>query len=297
MKTPIEYVPAKSIVARTKSDEWFGAEYNMNIYRGCNHGCIYCDSRSACYRIEDFDKVRVKANALAIIRADLERKRRKGVIATGAMSDPYNPLERELELTRGALALAERFRFGLAVATKSDLVARDVDLLCAIQRHAPVIVKFTVTTHDDALAGRIEPAAPSSTRRLQALCALAGRGIFTGVLLMPVLPFITDSPGNLAGVVKAAAVHGARFVYPWLGMTLREGQREHYYRELAALSPDMAERYKRRYGDRYDCAVPGARDLWLLLKAECDRLGLLCEMRDIIDAYQSGYGTKQLRLF
>lgn len=293
----IEYVPAKTIVAKTKSDEWFGAEYNMNIYRGCNHGCIYCDSRSACYQIADFDKVRAKADALAIIHADLRRKRRKGVIATGGMSDPYNPAERELQLTRGALALVERFRFGLAVATKSDLVGRDADALQAIQAHAPVIVKITVTTHDDALAGKIEPGAPSPTRRFQALRALADKGIFSGVLLMPVLPFITDSPDNLLGVIRKAAECGARFVYPWLGMTLREGQREHYYRELSQLFPDIAQHYEKRYGDRYDCSIPDARARGRLLQSECHRLGVLCEMQDIVRAYKSGYESKQLRLF
>ena len=294
---PVEYIPAKTIVTRTKSEEWFGAGYNMNIYRGCNHGCIYCDSRSACYRIPDFDRVRVKADALDIIRAGLERRRRKGVIATGAMSDPYNPLERELELTRGALALVGRYRFGLAVATKSDLVVRDLDLLRAIREHAPVIAKITVTTHDDSLAERLEPNAPSSSRRFRALRALADGGIFSGVLLMPVMPFVTDSPENLLGVVRAAAEHGARFVYPWLGMTLREGQREHYYRELARLSPELVPRYRKRFGDRYDCAIPGLQGCWRLLRAECDRLGLLYEMRDIVEAYQGGYGTSQLSLF
>ncbi len=281
-------------MSRTKSDEWFGAEYNMNIYRGCNHGCIYCDSRSACYRIEDFDKVRAKADAIAIIHADLERKRRKGVIATGGMSDPYNPMERELELTRAALAEVERFRFGLAVATKSDLVCRDADMLVAIKKHAPVIVKITITTPDDALADNLEPGAPSPTRRFQALRTMADRGIFCGVLLMPVLPFVTDSPENLLGVIRNAAECGARFVYPWLGMTLREGQREHYYQELARLFPELVARYEKRYGSRYDCSIPDARACWRLLQTECRRLGILCEMPDIVHAYQD---VKQLRLF
>jgi DNA repair photolyase len=297
MSDEIEYIPAKNIIARTKSSEWFGADYNMNIYRGCNHGCIYCDSRSACYQITDFDTVRAKADALEIIRSDLERKRKKGVIATGAMSDPYNPRERELELTRGALALVERFRSGLAVATKSDLVARDADLLLLIQAHAPVIVKMSITTGDDALACQIEPGAPSPSRRFQALRALADNGIFCGTLLMPVLPFITDSPDNLLGVVRSAAEHGARFVYPWLGMSLRDGQREHYYGGLERHFPDLVRKYKARYGERYDCSIPDAHDRWRLLKAECDRLGLLCEMQPIIDAYRSGYGERQLRLF
>ena len=293
----LEYIPAKTIVTRTKSTEWFGAQYNMNIYRGCNHGCIYSDSRSACYQIADFDRVRAKANALSIIHSELQRKRRKGVIATGAMSDPYNPVERELELTRSGLALVERFRFGLAVATKSDLVARDTDMLRAIQAHAPVIVKISITTRDDELAQKIEPGAPSPTRRFQALRALSEKGIFAGILLMPVLPFLTDSPDNLQSIVKKAAESGARFIYPWFGMTIREGQREHYYQKLGQNFPGLAARYARRYGNRYDCPAPRAGDLWRLFKAECDRVGLLYEMRDIIETYQGGFGAKQLRLF
>lgn len=293
----IEYVPAKSIVARTKSNEWFGAEYNMNIYHGCNHGCIYCDSRSTCYQIADFDRVRAKADALEVIHADLARKRRKGVIATGGMSDPYNPMERELELTRGALVIVERFRFGLAIATKSDLVRRDAHVLHDIKKHAPVIVKITITTHDDKLAEKIEPGALSPSRRFEALRALADKGIFCGVLLMPVLPYITDSQDNLVGVVQKAAECGARFVYPWLGMTIRDGQREYYYQELARISPDLVHHYEKRYGNRYDCPIPDARGRWRLLQPELSRLGLLYEMQDIVGAYKSGYESKQLRLF
>ena len=125
----MEYVPAKTIVTKTKNTQWFGTDYNMNIYRGCSHGCIYCDSRSSCYGIDNFDRVRAKQDALRVIRDDLRRKVRKGVIATGAMSDPYNPMEKELLLTRHALELADAFDFGIAVATKSDLITRDIDIL------------------------------------------------------------------------------------------------------------------------------------------------------------------------
>lgn len=154
----MEYIPAKTIVTKVKAPaNWFGIDYNMNIYKGCSHGCIYCDSRSDCYGVEHFDKVRAKENALKIIRDDLRRKTRSGVVGTGAMSDPYNPFERELELTRHGLELCDAFEFGAAIATKSSLLERDIDILQGIAEHSPVILKITVTTADDELAAKIEP--------------------------------------------------------------------------------------------------------------------------------------------
>ena len=184
----MEYIPAKSIVNRAKDPGWFGAIYNMNIYRGCCHGCIYCDSRSDCYHNTDFDRVKAKADALRIIRDDLRRRAKRGVVATGAMSDPYNPCEAELLLTRNALTLLEAYRFGTAIATKSDLILRDIDILSSIRQTMPAICKITITTCDDELAARIEPRAPSPTRRLAAVEGLSRAGLFTGILMMPILP-------------------------------------------------------------------------------------------------------------
>ena len=164
----MEYVPAKTIVTKTKSSaDWFGIDYNMNIYRGCCHGCIYCDSRSDCYGIDQFDKVRVKEDALRIIRDELRRKVKKGVVGTGAMSDPYNPFEQESELTRHALELIDAFGFGAAVATKSALLKRDMDVLLGIKEHSPVICKVTVTTTDNHLAKKIEPHVSLPSERLE----------------------------------------------------------------------------------------------------------------------------------
>ena len=184
----MEYIPAKHLLHRSRSTEWFGIDHTMNLYRGCCHGCIYCDSRSSCYQNPDFDTVTAKADALRILRDDLARKARPALISMGAMSDPYNPFEKELNLTRHALELIDAYNCGVAAATKSDLIVRDIDVYQSIQRHSPVICKLTVTTADDGLAARIEPRAPSPSRRLAALEKLSGAGIFSGVLLMPVLP-------------------------------------------------------------------------------------------------------------
>lgn len=293
----MEWIEAKTLVTKNKSNAWFGTDYNMNIYRGCCHGCIYCDSRSACYGTEDFDRVRAKARALEIIRDDLRRKSRKGVVATGAMSDPYNPLEAEHQLTRHALELLYAYGFGAAVCTKSDLVARDLDVLEDIQRAAPVLVKFTVTTADEALAAKVEPGAPPPVRRFAALEKLAEAGIKTGVLLMPVLPFLEDSEKNVTDVVNRAADKGARFVYAYFGVTLRENQREWYYAALERIAPGLKERYAARYGERYSCLSPKASRLKEAFEAACERRGLLWTMPAIIQDYQLPYRTDQMTLF
>lgn len=294
----MDLIPAKTIISGYRAENpWFGANYNMNIYKGCCHGCIYCDSRSSCYGVEDFDRVRAKENALALITKELGGKRRTGVIGTGAMSDPYNPLEKDHCLTRGALALIDRYGFGLALATKSNLVTRDIDLLQAIRQHSPVLIKVTITTWDDDLAKRIEPNAPLPSERFAAIQELSQQGIFAGILLMPVLPFLEDNEENIMGIVRLARENGARFIYPAFGVTLRQNQRAWYFEQLDRLFPGLKHKYIARYGNAYECTSPKAKLLWQLLKSECERAGILYRMKDIISAYQSGYGERQPSLF
>lgn len=296
----MEYIPAKTIVTKTRDSGWFGIDYNMNIYKGCCHGCIYCDSRSDCYRIEEFDRVRAKENALMIIRDDLRRKVKKGVVGTGAMSDPYNPFEKELNLTRHSLELIDAFGFGISVATKSTLLFRDADILESIREHSPVLCKVTVTTVNDELAGKIEPGAPLSSERFTLISNLTSRRIFAGILLMPVLPFLEDNEENILGIVKAAHEAGARFIYAAFGMTMREGQREWYLKKLGELFPDrnLVLQYGRTYGNRYECGSPKAGNLWKCFTRECQKYGILYNMKDIICAYKRGYEeSQQLSLF
>jgi len=190
----MEYIKAKKLISQYAYDNsWFDINYNMNIYKGCCHGCIYCDSRSECYQIEDFDRVRAKENAIESIGKELKGKRRKGVIGTGAMSDPYNPLEKKFQLTRGALEEVNKYNFGISIATKSPLITRDIDILKKISSHSPVLIKMTITTFDDDLCKRIEPNVPCSSERFKAIKQLSDNGIYTGILLMPILPFINDT--------------------------------------------------------------------------------------------------------
>jgi DNA repair photolyase len=295
----MEYIPAKTIVTRTKNPYWFGADYNMNIYRGCCHGCIYCDSRSHCYRVDNFDSVRAKQDALRIIRDDLSKKRKRGVIATGAMSDPYNPYEKELQLTRNALELINAYRFGVTVATKSTLVVRDTDILKDIKYRAPAVVKLTITAADDNLCKLVEPNAPVSSERFEAIKMLSDSGIYTGVLMMPILPFIEDTEENILSIARKAKECGARFIYPAMGTTLRAGNREYYYENLDRHFPGIKEKYIKRYGERYSCTSPKAKKLWSHFSEECRKLGLLYKMSGIINDYRREYvdTVEQLDLF
>ena len=295
----MEYVPAKTIVTKTKSAEWFGIDYNMNIYWGCCHGCIYCDSRSDCYQIKDFDTVKAKENALQIIRDDLRRKVRTGVVGTGAMSDPYNPFEKEMKLTRHALELVDAFGFGAAIATKSTLLLRDADILCSIREHSPVLCKVTITTADDELAKKIEPGVAVSSERFAMLEQLSAQNIFCGILLMPVLPFLEDSEENVLAVVRQAHQAGARFIYPAFGMTLRNNQREWYLDQLERIFPGqgLSRLYIKTYGNQYECRSRKAAALWKVFAAECEKFGILYQMKDIICAYKRNYEISQLSLF
>ncbi len=294
----MNYIPAKTIVSGyAEQNSWFGCNYNMNIYKGCCHGCIYCDSRSECYGVENFDEVRAKENALDTIERELRSKRRKGVVSTGAMSDPYNPFEKEHVLTRGALELIDRYGFGVAIATKSDLIVRDIDILKKIAEHSPVLIKLTVTAADDELCRKLEPRAPLSSARFKAIKKLSGAGLFAGVLLMPVLPFIEDTEENISAIVELAHQNGAKFIYPAFGVTLRQNQRDWFFNKLDGLFPSVREKYVSTFGNSYECRCPNHKELWELFGDECEKYGIIYEMDEIIKAYKSGYESSQLSLF
>lgn len=270
----MDYIPAKHILIRSKSTAWFGTDHTVNLYRGCCHGCLYCDSRSDCYRNPDFDRVTAKSDALRILRDELARKVRPAFIAMGAMSDPYNPFEEELLLTRHALELIDAYDCGVSVDTKSDLIVRDIDLYQSIQAHSPA-------------------------RRLAAIRSLAQAGLFCGVLLMPVLPFLEDRHEQVLAVVDRSADAGAKFIYPGFGVTMRQGQREYFLRELDRAFPGeyLSRRYLARYGDRYRCPSPRARELWEVFAARCRERGMLYQMPHIVSAATRGYGDRQLTFF
>lgn len=284
----IKEIPARSILQKARYDnsQWFGMDFSMNLYRGCNHGCIYCDSRSECYRNDDFDTVCVKKNALDILRRELRAKRSKGVVGIGAMSDSYNAFENKLEVTRGALKLIKEYGFGVSLETKGSLVTRDIDLFQDIAAAHSAIVKLTITVADDDLARTIEPYAASSSKRFEALRKLSEAGLYCGVLFTPTLPFITDTEENIRALVSSAAEHGAYFIYHMEGVTLRDRQRDHYYEKIATIDEELPDRYRETYGDRYMCNSPQAKENRELFRALCKEHGLAYRMHDIIKAYK-----------
>lgn len=295
----MEWIKAKTILSSYKMQtQWFGTEYNINLYRGCSHGCIYCDSRSSCYHVDDFDRIRPKEGALDILEKELGSRRRKGVIAMGAMSDPYNPLEESLNLTGGALNLIDRSRFGLGLATKSNLVVRDIPLFQRISSHSPLLLKMTVTTMDESLASKIEPWVSRPIERIEALAELNSAGLFAGILLMPVLPFLEDNAENILAVIEAGHQAGVPFIYAGFGVTLRDNQRDWYYDQLDKHFPGMSFQYKRFFNDSYGCALPKVEALEALFQRECEARGILYKMDDIIRAYRKDYDKEsQLDLF
>ena len=275
----IKEITAKTLLSSSRQpDPWFGIQYTMNLYRGCTHQCIYCDSRSECYQIENFADVLVKVNAIDLLKKELPRKRVKGTIGTGSMSDPYLPLETTRKLTGQALAVIAQHRFPVHVLTKSDLVLRDIETLREISR-VYAAVSFTITTADDDLGKRLEPGAPIVSRRFAALAQLAAAGIMTGVLLMPVLPFIEDNAENITAIVARAHECGAAYILAAFGMTLRDRQRAYYYAQLDRLFPGLRPQYERRFGDRYSAPANEAKQLEPLFREQCERHGIVTRLR------------------
>ena len=294
----MQFIKAKTILSKVNNGNlWYGIDYNMNLYRGCSHGCIYCDSRSDCYHIENFDVVRGKENALQILEAELIKKRKKGVIGIGAMSDTYNPQEAKYELTRGALQLISKYDFGVSIDTKSDLIIRDLDILEQINSKSNVIVKFTITTPDDELCHKIEPRVCITSKRLQAIKTLSDNGIFVGIMMNPILPFITDKEEDIKKLVYLAHANGAKFISTYMSVTLRENQRDYYYEQLDTLFPGLKQKYIQTYRNNYNCITTNWKMLYNIFITECNKYGILYDMKDIIHAYKKEETDNQLTLF
>ena len=267
----MHFVNAKGILSGS------GERVGMNIYRGCTHGCIYCDSRSKCYQFtHPFEDVEVKQNAPELLEQALRARRRKCMIGTGAMSDPYMHCEEELGLTRRCLEIIRDHGFGAAIQTKSDRILRDLDLIDEINRRAKCVVQITLTTWDEALCKILEPHVCTTKRRVEVLQRLKARGIPTFVWLTPVLPYLTDTVENITAIVQACADAGVRGVIDFgMGLTLREGDREYYYAALDRHFPGLKARYIREYGNAYELPSPNAAQLRAVLECICARSGML----------------------
>jgi DNA repair photolyase len=275
----MQSVTAKSILIPNKyPSSWFGIKYTMNLYRGCDIQCIYCDSRSERYGIDDFHNVSVKTNALELLRKELAAKRtRESTIGTGSMSDPYTLMERKLQMTRRALETIAEFRFPVHITTKSTLILRDSDLLQQLcRKYASVAV--SITTSDDELARKLEPHAPSSTERFKTLTELEKIGVVTSMIMMPILPFLEDQFENIDRLVEKAAAAGVKHIVAVFGVTLRDRQREYFFQKLDEGFPGLSERYRRTFGNAYECRSEREDELKLRFLEVCSRYGISTEM-------------------
>ena len=256
--------------------------YGMNIYRGCTHGCIYCDSRSKCYQFtHPFEDIEVKQNAPELLEKALKSKRKKCMIGTGAMSDPYMHCEEELRLTRKCLEIIHKYGFGVAIQTKSDRILRDIDLLEEINRSAKCVVQITLTTYDDELCRILEPNVCNTRRRIEVLEKMQEIGIPTVVWLTPILPFINDTEENITSILNECARVGVKGVIDFgMGLTLREGDREYYYAALDKHFPGMKKRYIQRYGNAYELPSPGAKELKAVFRSFCKQNDIMSTPED-----------------
>lgn len=267
----MHFVDAKGILTGS------GGHFGMNIYRGCTHGCIYCDSRSKCYQFtHPFEDIEVKQNAPELLEKTLKSKRKKGMIGTGAMSDPYMHCEEELRLTRKCLEIILRNDFGAAIQTKSDRIMQDIDLLDKINRNAKCVVQMTLTTFDDNLCAILEPNVCNTKRRIEVLEAMHERGIPTIVWLSPILPFINDTEENIKAILDECIRVGVKGIICFdMGLTLRDGDREYYYAALDKHFPGMKKRYIERYGNDYEIPSPNSKELMSLFRKTCRDNGIM----------------------
>ena len=281
----MHYVKVKGILS---------SQNGMNLYRGCTHGCIYCDSRSSCYRMDHpFEDIAVKENALELLEDALRRKRKRCMIGTGSMSDPYIPLELKTEYTRKALLIIEQYGCGIALQTKSDLVLRDLDILKRIHEKTKAVVQMTLTTADENLCKIIEPNVCPTKERFEALKILRDNGIPTVVWLCPILPYINDTRENIETILQMCIEAQVRGVICFgMGLTLRDGSREYFYRQLDRHFPGLKERYIREYGDRYEVPSPRSDELMRLFHHTCGQNGIMHD-NDEIFAYLRRFEEKE----
>jgi DNA repair photolyase len=290
----MHFVDAKGILNTN------GGRTGMNIYRGCTHGCIYCDSRSNCYQMKhQFEDIEVKQNAPELLEAALKSKRKRCMIGTGAMSDPYMHCEEDLQLTKRCLEIISKYEFGLAIQTKSDRILRDIDLLDEINHKSKCVVQMTLTTYDDDLCKILEPNVCNTKRRIEVLEEMQKRGIPTVVWLTPILPFINDTKENVQAILEECARVGVKGIIDFgMGLTLRDGDREYYYAALDKHFPGMKEKYIKTYRYSYELPSPNAKELTNILRNFCEEKDIMFKADDVF-AYMNDYPEryKQMSLF
>ena len=287
----MHFVTAKGILS---------SQNGMNIYRGCTHGCIYCDSRSKCYNFtHDFEDIEVKQNAPELLEQALRAKRKKCMIGTGSMCDPYMHCEESLKLTRACLEIIDKYEFGVAIQTKSNRILRDLDVLSNIHKKAKCVVQMTLTTYDEKLCKILEPNVSTTKERVEALKVFQGHGIPTIVWLTPILPFINDTRENIEGILDYCIQAKVKGIICFdMGVTLRDGNREYFYQALDKHFPGMKERYQEKYGYSYEVSSPHKKELMQFFNETCEKHGIMHDVGECFN-YLREFPQKyeQLSLF
>ena len=272
----------------------------MNLYRGCQHGCVYSDARSLCYQFHHlFEDIEIKENAPELLEAALKAKRKPCMLGTGTMFDPYMPLEGKIGLTRKMLELIEKYGFGATVLTKSDLVLRDLEILQRINQKTKAVVQISLTMMDDELSRLLEPNVCPTSRRIEVLQQLQQAGILTVVWLCPILPFLNDTQENIRGILNACIETGVKGIINFgMGVTLRSGSREYFYSQLDKKFPGLTGRYIRTYGNAYEIPSPKDRELMKLFHDTCEAHGIWHDNSKIFH-YMAAFEEKsqQMSLF
>jgi len=278
------------------------ARNGMNIYRGCTHGCIYCDSRSKCYGMDhDFEDIEVKRNAPELLEAALRKKRKKCMIGTGSMCDPYLHIESELRYTRKCIEIIDKYGFGLSILTKSNRILRDLDLLKSINQKSKCVVQMTLTTYDEKLSKIIEPNVSTTRERFEVLKIMRDNMIPTVVWLDPILPFINDTEENIRGILDycvEAKVYG--IICFGMSLTLREGNREYFYQKLDEHFPGLKEKYHKKYGYNYVVMSDNNDKLMQILRSECEKHNIVCDYNDVfkyLGTFEDKWQTEQISMF
>jgi len=269
----MHFVEAKGILSSNNG---------MNIYRGCTHGCIYCDSRSKCYGFtHEFEDIEVKINAPQLLEKALKSKRKKCMIGTGAMCDSYLHIEENLKLTRKCLELIDQYEYGVAVQTKSTRVLRDMDLLKSINDKTKAVVQMTMTTYDETLCKILEPNVSTTKERFETLLQFKEAGIPTVVWLTPILPFINDTEENIREILEYCVEAGVKGIICFgMGVTLRDGDREYFYKALDKHFPGIKNKYIRTYGNAYDIPSPNNENLLEIFKEVCVKNGMIYQIKE-----------------
>ena len=274
----------------------------MNIYRGCTHGCIYCDARSKCYQMNhEFEDIEVKINGPELLEKALKVKRKKCMIGTGAMSDPYIHLEEKLNNTRRCLEIIDKYEFGLAIQTKSNRILRDLDLLKSINEKSKCVVQMTLTTYDEELCKILEPNVSTTKERFEVLKIMRDNKIPTIVWVSPILPYINDTEDNIRGILNyciEAKVKG--IVCFGMGLTLREGNREYFYKKLDENFKGLKEKYIKEYGYSYEIASKNSNKLMKIIKDTCMENNIMINIDECfkyLQKFEEKEKYKQIRLF